>query len=165
MTAVRAMTMPTPVGDLALLEHDGVLVAAGFTSVDDQYGRLRDPHPVERVDDLGPISAAVSAYFAGDVGALDDIPVDQPGGPFRQAAWKAMRAIPAGEVLTYGELAVHAGNPRAVRAAGSACAQNLVAPIVPCHRIVRSGGATGGYYYGSTTKEWLLAHERENARH
>ena len=136
MTAVRAMTLSTPVGDLALLEHDGVLVASGFSSIDDQYGRLQDPHPLELVDDLGEISAAVSAYFRGEVGALDAIPVDQPGGEFRQAAWKAMRAVPAGEVVTYAELAVLAGSPRAVRAAGSACAQNLVAPIVPCHRIV-----------------------------
>jgi methylated-DNA-[protein]-cysteine S-methyltransferase len=85
--------------------------------------------------------------------------VDQPGGTFRQAAWKAMRAVPPGEVITYAELAARAGNPGAVRAAGSACAQNRVAPIVPCHRIVRTGGGLGGYYYGLPVKEWLLAHE------
>jgi methylated-DNA-[protein]-cysteine S-methyltransferase len=71
-----------------------------------------------------------------------------------------MREVPAGEVITYAELAARAGNSRAVRAAGSACAQNMVAPIVPCHRIVRTGGSLGGYYYGLPVKEWLLAHEQ-----
>jgi methylated-DNA-[protein]-cysteine S-methyltransferase len=91
---------------------------------------------------------------------MDTLPVAQPGGAFRQAAWKVMREVPAGEVISYAELAARAGNPDAVRAAGSACATNMVAPIVPCHRIVRTGGALGGYYYGLGVKEWLLAHER-----
>jgi methylated-DNA-[protein]-cysteine S-methyltransferase len=160
MTAVQAMTMATPVGELALLVHDDTLVAAGFTPPEDQYGRLHTDAPLLRVRDLGPFSAAMRAYFDGEVTAMDVLPVDQPGGAFRQAAWKVMREVPAGEVISYAELAARAGNPNAVRAAGSACAQNLVAPIVPCHRIVRTSGNLGGYYYGLGVKEWLLAHER-----
>jgi methylated-DNA-[protein]-cysteine S-methyltransferase len=159
--AVLGTTMHTPVGDLALLVHDDALVAAGFTGVEDQYSRLRDAPPLRLVDDLGRFTDAVAAYFAGDVKAMGTLPVSQPGGPFRQAAWKVMREVPPGEVITYGELATRAGNARAVRAAGSACAQNLVAPVVPCHRIVRTGGSLGGYYYGLDTKSWLLAHERD----
>ena len=77
-----------------------------------------------------------------------------------------MREIPPGETITYAELAERAGNPRAVRAAGSACARNLIAPIVPCHRVVRSGESRnlGGYYYGLSTKEWLLEHERKSVQ-
>ena len=157
---VFATLLDTPVGGLALLVRDDVLVAAGFTDIDDQFGRLRTSSPLRRVDDLGPITAAMREYFDGDVTAFDTLPVDQPGGSFHQAAWKAMRAIPAGETISYAELALRAGTPDAVRAAGSACAQNMVAPIVPCHRIVRTGGALGGYYYGLDTKRWLLAHER-----
>jgi len=157
---VHASTLQTPVGPLALLVHNDALVAAGFTSIEDQYGRLRDAPPLRIVDDLGRFSRALAAYFDGDVTAIDDLPVSQPGGPFRQAAWKVMREVRPGEVISYGELASRAGNARAVRAAGSACAQNLVAPIVPCHRIVRTGGNLGGYYYGLSTKEWLLEHER-----
>lgn len=160
MTPVVAMTMPTPVGDLALLVQDDVLVAAGFTDVHDQHARLQKPAPLEIVDDLGRFSEALAAYFDGDVTAMDTLPVAQPGGAFRQAAWKVMREVPAGEVISYAELAARAGNPNAVRAAGTACATNMVAPIVPCHRIVRSGGGLGGYYYGLGVKEWLLAHER-----
>jgi methylated-DNA-[protein]-cysteine S-methyltransferase len=158
--AVLATTMSTPVGTLALLVQNDTLVAAGFTEVQDQYTRLRTESPLQVVDDLGRFSAAMSSYFDGDVDAMNDLPVGQPGGSFRQAAWKVMREVPPGEVISYAELAARAGNPGAVRAAGSACAQNMVAPIVPCHRIVRTGGALGGYYYGLAVKEWLLAHER-----
>jgi methylated-DNA-[protein]-cysteine S-methyltransferase len=62
--------------------------------------------------------------------------------------------------VSYAELAVRAGLPRtAARAAGSACAQNLIAPFVPCHRVLPTTGGFGGYYYGVPVKEWLLAHE------
>ena len=157
--AVLASTMSIPVGTLALLVQDDMLVAAGFTDVRDQYSRLSTDVPLKLVNDLGRFSAAMSSYFEGDVTAMNDLPVSQPGGAFRQAAWKVMREVPAGQVISYAELAARAGNPGAVRAAGSACAQNMVAPIVPCHRIVRTGGALGGYYYGLAVKEWLLAHE------
>ena len=158
--AVLATTMSTPIGTLALLVRNETLVAAGFTDVQDQYARLQTETPLRIVNDLGRFSAAMSSYFDGDVEAMSDLPVAQPGGAFRQAAWKVMREVPAGDVISYGELAARAGNPGAVRAAGSACSQNMVAPIVPCHRIVRTGGGLGGYYYGLAVKEWLLAHER-----
>ena len=158
--AVLATTMSTPVGKLALLVRDDVLVAAGFTDVQDQYARLHTSTPLQIVERLGRFSDAMTSYFEGDVTAMDTLPVAQPGGAFRQAAWKVMREVPAGEVISYAELAARAGNPNAVRAAGTACATNMVAPIVPCHRIVRTGGSLGGYYYGLGVKEWLLAHER-----
>ncbi|MBV9292147.1 MAG: methylated-DNA--[protein]-cysteine S-methyltransferase [Frankiales bacterium] len=157
---VLATTLATPVGDMSLLVQDDALIGAGFTPVADQFSRLATSDELREVADLGPFSAAMRDYFAGNVSAFDDLPVEQPGGAFRQAAWKVMREVPAGEVISYAELAARAGNPNAVRAAGSACAQNRVAPIVPCHRIVRTGGNLGGYYYGLTVKSWLLRHER-----
>jgi methylated-DNA-[protein]-cysteine S-methyltransferase len=157
---IAATTVTTPTGQLALLVHDDVIVAAGFTPAEEQYRRLRIDVPLRHVTAIGPFSAAMAAYFDGDVCAMDSLPVEQPGGAFRQAAWKVMRDVPAGETITYAELAARVGNPRAVRAAGSACAKNLIAPIVPCHRILRTGGALGGYYYGLPVKDWLLAHER-----
>jgi methylated-DNA-[protein]-cysteine S-methyltransferase len=155
---IAATTLTTPIGDLALLVRDDVIVASGFGEPREMAARLEDDELVEHPQ-LGRLSAAVAAYFDGDLGALDDLPVSQPGGSFHQAAWKAMREVRPGETITYAELAARAGNPRAVRAAASACARNLIAPIVPCHRIVRTGGAMGGYYYGLPAKEWLLAHE------
>jgi methylated-DNA-[protein]-cysteine S-methyltransferase len=160
---VLVATVPSPAGALSLLVHDEVLVAAGFGTPEEQHARLRTPPPLRRVNDLGPFSAAMSAYFDGDFNAMNDLPVHQHGGPFRQAAWKIMREIPAGTTITYAELAARAGSPLAARAAGSACAINLIAPIVPCHRVLRGGGALGGYAYGLSRKEWLLAHERRDS--
>jgi methylated-DNA-[protein]-cysteine S-methyltransferase len=153
-----ATTIATPTGDLALLARNDVIVAAGFASVEAMAERVGD-EPVAVHRDLGRLSAAVTAYFAGDLRAMDDLPVDQPGGPFQQAAWKIMRDVKPGETITYTDLAARAGSPTAVRAAGSACARNLIAPIVACHRIVRTDGSLGGYYYGLATKQWLLDHE------
>jgi methylated-DNA-[protein]-cysteine S-methyltransferase len=154
-----ATTITTPIGSLSLIARDGAAVAAGFATVEEMAARLDDPE-VRTKRDLGGLSRAVAAYFAGDLTAMDDLAVEQPGGEFFQLAWKVMREVPAGETINYAELAERAGRPRAVRAAGSACARNLVAPIVPCHRILRTGGALGGYYYGLETKQWLLDHEQ-----
>ncbi len=160
---LSAAEVPTPVGTLAIVVDDGVVVASGFTSLHDQVDRLPTQlkaRGVQREDDLGPVTDAVRAYFDGDVDALDSVPVRQPGGQFTQHAWDAMRTIPAGHTWSYAELATKAGNPAAVRAAGAACAHNMVAPFVPCHRVVRTGGSLGGYYYGLEVKRWLLDHER-----
>ena len=158
---IEATTMKTPVGELSLLARGDVLIAAGFATIDELAERV-GPDPVTRRENLGRITDALTAYFAGDVAAIDDLPVDQPEGDFFRAARKVMREITPGETINYAELAERAGNAKAVRAAGSACARNLIAPIVPCHRVVRSGEqrSLGGYYYGLSTKEWLLEHER-----
>jgi methylated-DNA-[protein]-cysteine S-methyltransferase len=155
---IDATTLTTPIGTLSLLARDDVVVAAGFDSPQAMAARL-DDEPLVIRRDLGRLSDAVTAYLGGDLNALDDLPVSQPGGDFHQAAWKVMREVAPGETITYAELASRAGNANAVRAAGSACARNLIAPIVPCHRIVRTDGALGGYYYGLPAKQWLLAHE------
>ncbi len=160
---LEATEVGTPVGPLAIVTEAGTVVASGFTSIEDQVGRLAPElrqRGVVRRDDLGAVTDAVRAYFGGDVDALDRVPVRQPGGEFTQEAWRVMRTIPAGQTWSYAELATKAGRPQAVRAAGTACARNLVAPFVPCHRVVRTGGSLGGYYYGLPVKRWLLDHER-----
>ena len=105
------------------------------------------------------ISELIADYFDGDLVAINAIKVSQPGGTFSQSAWKAMRRIRAGKVLSYAELAQNSGSPKAVRAAGSACAKNAIVLVVPCHRIVKTGGSLGNYAYGVNKKEWLLRHE------
>ena len=159
--SIRLWSMATPIGPWTVVCDDDVVVVSGFQSMQDTVKRLPPglSEPTS-VPDLGTISAAVRAYVDGQVDALDRIPVSQSGGPFRQEVWRVMREIPAGERWSYTELATKAGKPSAVRAAASACAQNMVAPFVPCHRVVRSDGSLGGYYYGLPAKEWLLAHER-----
>ncbi|MFG1698298.1 methylated-DNA--[protein]-cysteine S-methyltransferase [Nonomuraea sp. NPDC049309] len=162
---IAAQLVPSPVGPLALLAREGVLVAAGFTAEPkDMFARLTpalQAEGLEIVDDLGAPAEAAQAYLAGELDALDGVPVWQPGTPTRKRLHAALREVKAGTTVTYAELAERAGLPRtAARAAGSACAQNLIAPFVPCHRILPSTGGYGGYLYGVSVKEWLLAHER-----
>lgn len=168
-----AGTLDSPAGMLhVVVDPDGVVRAAGYGPVEELHGRLAatlartgevprlEPR---RADELpGGLAAVLDRYADGDVGALDAVAVAQPGGLFHQAAWEAMRRIPAGRTRTYAEVAREAGRPRAVRAAGTACARNLVAPFVPCHRVVRTDGTLGGYAYGLAAKEALLAHERRS---
>lgn len=159
---IQLASTKTPVGTLYLISDQHVLLAAGFRSFEDLLERM-DPddsaRQLSRVQTIPIISDLVSDYFDGDVDAFNAIQTRQPGAPFSQAAWKAMRKIPSGKVWSYADLAKRAGSPDAVRAAGSACARNLIAPIIPCHRVVKTGGALGNYGYGLEVKEWLLRHE------
>lgn len=126
--------------------------------------REMNPRPVEpRPGASQPVADALAAYAAGDVAALDALEVAQPGTAFRQRAWRELRGIAPGSPATYGGLAERCGAPRAVRAAGGACAANLVAVVVPCHRVVRADGAAGHYLYGTAAKQALLAHEAARA--
>lgn len=163
MTPLDAYVVATPVGPLAVIvtPEDGVARASGFTPAEDVASRLAPDLRARglRAAGRGPVADAVAAYADGRLDALDAVEVAQPGGPFLQSAWLAMRAVPAGTTTTYTALAAAAGRPRAVRAAGSACARNLLAPFVPCHRVLRSGGTMGGYYFGLGAKERLLRHE------
>lgn len=99
-------------------------------------------------------------YFEGRR-AFFDVPVDLEATPeFQRRVLKTAVTIPYGEARTYSWVAEHAGNPRAVRAAGTALGRNPVPFIVPCHRVLRTGGGLGGYGYGLPMKEWLLDLER-----
>ena len=160
--------MATPAGPLTLLAADGVLVAAGFTADDAALrARLRPPlrdAPVRRRAELGDLSTLVAAYFEGDLRAPSALPVAQTGTGGQRRVWEALRAVPPGSTVTYAQLARHAGQAGAARAAGAACGANLLAPVVPCHRAVRSDGTMGGYAYGPAAKRWLLDHERRHVR-
>lgn len=139
----------------------GEVVAGGFCPVSELVARLEPADRGERVaaPHDHPVLAALRAYDAGDFAAIDALAVRQTAPPFRRVVQEQMRNIPAGTALTYGELAAESGRPTAARAAGSACATNLVALIVPCHRVVRTDGSHGGYAYGVEVKGALLRHE------
>lgn len=150
-------TFAIPGGDLTVVADGQVVVASTFRNVPDALNRLaerRDATP----DPLPWLEAVLHRYCEGELTALDEVEVRQPGGPFQQRAWAVMRGIEPGTVETYADLAERAGNPRAYRAAGTACSSNLVAPFVPCHRVVASNGI-GGYGYGLHVKRALLEHE------
>lgn len=88
-----------------------------------------------------------------------DLPLDVRGTAFQQAVWQALRSIPAGETRSYAEVAQMAGRPAAVRAAGTACGDNALAIVIPCHRVLRGDGGLGGYAYGLDRKKALLERE------
>lgn len=118
--------------------------------------REMNPLPTDR----GSVAEAVAAYAEGDLAALEGLTAEQPGSAYRQEVWAAMRRVPAGQTVSYAELAQMAGRPQAHRAAAGACANNLIAFVVPCHRVIRSDGSLGDYlYYGPDTKRRLLTRE------
>ncbi len=100
--------------------------------------------------------AAVQAYAQGDRTALDAIPLDLRGTPFQQEVWAQLRAIPYGELISYGELARRVGRPGASRACGAANGANPVPLFVPCHRVIASDGTLGGFGGGRALKVRLL---------
>lgn len=151
----------TPVGTLTLAHAGEALVHVAFDGEWDRAvaalsARYGAAEPARSETET---RKRVRAYFDGDVTAIDAIPVAPHGTAFRLAVWDAMRAIPAGRTITYAELAARAGRPAATRAAGTACGANPIPVVVPCHRILRTGGGIGGYGGGLPVKRWLLAHE------
>ncbi len=152
----------TPIGTLHLICDEHVLLGATFSGIQAAIASLEATDASQKISSVKSIpivSDLIASYFDGDVQAINAITVRQPGPSFSQAAWKAMRKVKPGNTLSYADLADRAGSPAAVRAAGSACAKNAVVIVVPCHRIVKTGGALGNYAYGLDAKEWLLRHE------
>ena len=101
-------------------------------------------------------------YMAGDYQALNQIKINLPTGDFRRAVLEQMRQIPAGQTLSYGQLANLTGYPGAARAVGSICKHNPLPIIIPCHRIIKSNGSLGEYAFGAELKKQLLHHEGVN---
>jgi AraC family transcriptional regulator of adaptative response/methylated-DNA-[protein]-cysteine methyltransferase len=94
-----------------------------------------------------------------------DLPLDIRGTAFQRRVWRELRRIPAGSTASYGEIARRIGKPGSARAVGRACASNPLALAVPCHRVVRSDGAPGGYRWGVERKRVLLEREGGTMRH
>jgi len=114
-------------------------------------------------DKTGEVREHLEAYLAGDMAALDLIPLDlEDASPFYQKAWEACRRIPTGETRSYAWLAKNAGSQRAYRAAGQAMANNPLALVIPCHRVIGSKGDLHGYGAGLDIKAKLLALEKKS---
>ena len=116
--------------------------------------------------DIAPSDSSFAGLVNDVVAAIDDprhmrsdLPLDVRGTAFQQAVWQALRTIPTGETRTYSEIATAVGRPNAIRAAGTACGDNALAVVIPCHRVVRTDGGLGGYAYGLDRKKVLLARE------
>jgi methylated-DNA-[protein]-cysteine S-methyltransferase len=156
--------IPSPLGEILLVADGGAVVAIDYGDCDGRMRRLLAQRygafALERADDPGGFSGRLRAYLAGELAALDGIPVSLGGTPFQRQVWAALRTIPAGRVVAYSALAQALGRPGAARAVGSANARNPVSIIVPCHRLVGADARLRGYAGGLARKEWLLRHER-----
>jgi methylated-DNA-[protein]-cysteine S-methyltransferase len=117
-----------------------------------------DFHLRKTIDPQG-FSSLIRAYLVGDIACVNRIPIETGGTAFQQQVWSALRTIPSGTVLTYGELATQVGKPTAYRAVGMTNALNPIAIVVPCHRLVGANGSLTGYAGGLERKRWLLQHE------
>lgn len=155
-------TLKTPIGALNVIADGKVLLGLNFTKADYLIDAIDESYigdQVIRVARIPGITDRIERYFKGDLAALSLMKTSQPGAQFSQKAWRAMSKVRPGKTISYGQLAQRAGSPDAVRAAGSACAKNAIALVVPCHRIVKSDGSLGNYAYGVSAKRWLLRHE------
>ena len=161
---VAYRTLDTPVGILLLAatERGLVRIAFGCEDHDAVLQELSDrisPRVLHDPQRLDAVARELEEYFAGERRAFD-LAIDwQLATGFRAAVLRQLPEIPYGDTASYATVAQRAGNPKAVRAVGSACATNPLPLVVPCHRVVRSDGAMGGYLGGIDAKRALLALE------
>jgi methylated-DNA-[protein]-cysteine S-methyltransferase len=159
---LQSSSLASPIGKLYLLTRADTVLAlnlSGFSALLSSLSADELSEKINKSNKGNPIAEKLERYFNGELSAINTIKVKQPGGEFTQAAWSAMRRIKAGRADSYADLAHSAGRPAAIRAAGSACAKNKILLIVPCHRVIKTGGAIGNYGPGVDKKVWLLRHE------
>ena len=159
MGDIEVLTMATPIGEVHLAATDAGLASVSFRDGPRTSGL--DGDVVLGGEAVERSAAELDGYFRGDRRAFD-LPIDwQLVKGFRRAVLQTLTDVPFGETVSYGELATMVGNPGAVRAVGSAMANNPLAIVVPCHRVLASGGRPGGYSApgGLRTKQQLLALE------
>jgi AraC family transcriptional regulator of adaptative response/methylated-DNA-[protein]-cysteine methyltransferase len=164
--AVRYVTVDSGLGCVLVARSENGVRAILFgddaaTLADDLQARMSSTK-LEDGDDQCSYDAATVAAHIDDPSVPLDFTLDAQGTPFQQRVWKALRAIPAGMTISYGELARQVGAPESVRAVASACGANPIALAVPCHRVVSKDGSLGGYRWGVERKRALLDREKRS---
>ena len=149
---MKQCIISSPIANWIIREVDGAIVAIDVTR--------ESPCPPE-TPLLAEAVRQLEAYFAGAL--MDfDLPLRLEGTPFRLKCWEALRTIPYGETISYGEQARRIGLPKAVRAVGGANHHNPISIVVPCHRVIGADGSLTGYGSGVDVKRWLLEHEQKH---
>jgi methylated-DNA-[protein]-cysteine S-methyltransferase len=161
---------PSPLGDLvvAVTPRGLIRIAYGaeerLDEVLDELAHRVSPRVLEAPAALDDIRRELDEYFAGDRHGFD-VPIDwRLHEGFGRRVLRATARIPYGKVLSYSQVAAKAGSPRGSRAAGNALGSNRIPIVVPCHRVVRAGGALGGYTGGVDRKQYLLGLEGAGSR-
>jgi AraC family transcriptional regulator of adaptative response/methylated-DNA-[protein]-cysteine methyltransferase len=160
----RGETIRWATGETALGTMLVAATAKGICrlSFDEDEAELRRRFPNARIERGGDGMADLLERAIAAVDAPErphDLPLDVRGTAFQEAVWRELSRIPPGESLSYAALAARAGKPGAARAAGTACGQNRIAVLIPCHRARRGDGSPGGYAYGLHRKAALLERE------
>ncbi len=145
----------TPHGLMGLAEEEGAISALYLP------GRGMPRIATRETSLLVEGRRQLTEYFSGTRREFD-LPLQPKGTPFREKVWAALRAVPYGETITYGQLAQRIGSPKAVRAVGQANHDNPIPILIPCHRVVGADGALTGYAGGVEMKRQLLDLEQEH---
>jgi O-6-methylguanine DNA methyltransferase len=152
---------------MIVTDRDGILRALEFGDHEDRLRRLLCDHygdyTMEKGTAPASITQALDAYFRGDIDALNQVQTATAGTAFQREVWRALRTIPAGTTMSYGQLAAKIGRPSASRAVGAANGANPIPIVVPCHRVIGANGTLTGFGGGLPRKQWLLEHERRFA--
>lgn len=154
----------SPLGELLVARTPRGLVRVNLPNYDPDVwlttlAEQISPRVLEAPAKLDEARRALEAYFEGELREFD-LPLDwRLSHGFYRRALRAIARIPYGSTASYAEIAADAGNPRAYRAAGTACGSNPIPIVVPCHRVLRSGGELGDYGGGPEMKRFLLEHE------
>jgi len=159
----------TPIGEMLIVsDHDGNLRATDWTDHEIRTRRFLQLHygsdgfRLESAHKPNRLTLAIDSYFAGELTAIDTLPVKTAGTPFQREVWHALRKIKCGTTVSYAKLAEQIGRPAAVRAVGLANGSNPIGVVVPCHRVIGSNGSLTGYGGGVERKRWLLDHESKD---
>ena len=158
---------PSPLGELTLACTENGQALVGLWIAGQKYFLAPLPEPPERGDHLPVFTQArawLGQYFAGERPSLSKLSLAPAGGAFRQRVWQLLRHIPYGQVTTYGTIARQLAAKQGLasmssQAVGGAVGHNPLSIIIPCHRVVGTGGSLTGYAGGIDKKIWLLEHE------
>lgn len=146
----------TPVGRLCIGEEDGCITRVTWNQI-----------PADAVEEetglIAQCKKELDEFFAGKRKTFD-LPLAPKGTEFQRKVWQALQEIPYGETRSYKEIASAAGSPKGFRAVGMANNKNPIAILIPCHRVIGSGGKLVGYAAGVERKAWLLALEQGKAK-
>ena len=152
-TAFYTCTVNSPVGAITITEHDGAIVHIKIKST--------APKSSPETPLLNDACRQLDEYFARERRAFD-LPLSPVGTPFRLRVWDALRTIPYGCRVSYGDIARMIGSPRACRAVGGANHANPIPIIIPCHRVIGASGALVGFGGGLDVKKYLLDLESDS---
>ena len=174
---MRSKLIDSPIGPITLIAQEGAIVGLYFgdTSLDDSHKKLQGGKNVSGENVINEVTSdsnvlnenvltqcekELDAYFARKLQKFT-VPIRAAGTPFREKVWEALLQIPYGKTVSYKDIAVQIGNPKAVRAVGGANHNNPISIIVPCHRVIGTNGSLTGYGGGMDAKKWLLELEEK----